>query len=58
MGTAFRAVQAAGAWWTTVAGVQFIHRRWRLGGRPAPWEDAMSVLHAALATGDGIWTAG
>lgn len=54
----WRPTAAESRWWTTVAGVQFIHRRWRLGGRPAPWEDAMSALHAALTTDDGIWSAG
>ena len=34
-------------WWLTVAGVQFIHRRWRHGG-PAPWQEATAVLGALL----------
>ena len=38
-------------WWTAVAGIQFVHRRWQLGGQPAPWEDAADVLQAALAQG-------
>ncbi len=41
--------RAAARWWTTVAGVQFIHRRWESGGQPAPWEDAAHVLETALA---------
>ena len=41
-------------WWTTVAGIQFIHRRWELGGRPAPWQDAADVLQEAL-TDDLAW---
>ncbi len=44
-------------WWTTVAGIQLVHRRWELGGRPAPWEDAADVLRAALAD-DLIWESG
>jgi aminoglycoside phosphotransferase (APT) family kinase protein len=35
-------------WWLTAAGVQFIHRRWELHGRPAPWQDAERVLRACL----------
>lgn len=41
-------------WWITVAGVQFIHHRWRLGGHPGPWEDAAEVLAAALWRDGGI----
>jgi Phosphotransferase enzyme family len=44
-------------WWTTVAGIQLAHRRWELGGQPAPWEDAMNVLQAALAD-DLVWAGG
>ena len=36
-------------WWTAVAGVQFIHRRWELGNHPAPWEEAAQVLERTLA---------
>jgi thiamine kinase-like enzyme len=36
-------------WWLTAAGVQFIHRRWELDGRPAPWQDAERVLRACLS---------
>jgi hypothetical protein len=36
-------------WWLSVAAIQFIHRRWQLGGRPAPWEQAADVLVSALA---------
>lgn len=36
-------------WWTTVAGIQFIHRRWQLNGQPAPWEQAVEVLQRRLA---------
>jgi hypothetical protein len=43
-------------WWTTVAGIQLAHRRWELGGQPAPWQDAMTVLQAALAD-DLVWSA-
>jgi aminoglycoside phosphotransferase (APT) family kinase protein len=39
-------------WWLTAAGVQFIHRRWRLGA-PAPWQDAADVLHACLDRNPG-----
>jgi Phosphotransferase enzyme family len=35
-------------WWLAAAGIQFIHRRWQLGGRPAPWQDAADVLLAML----------
>jgi aminoglycoside phosphotransferase (APT) family kinase protein len=38
-------------WWTAVAGIQFVHRRWQLGGQPAPWEEAANVLQAVLAEG-------
>ncbi len=34
-------------WWLSVAGIQFIHRRWHLGG-PAPWQQAAAVLASAL----------
>ena len=44
-------------WWTTVAGVQFIHRRWERRGRPASWEDAADVLRGALAE-DLVWSSG
>lgn len=37
-------------WWLTVAGIQFIHRRWQRGGQPAPWEQAAAVLAAALTS--------
>jgi aminoglycoside phosphotransferase (APT) family kinase protein len=35
-------------WWFAVAGVQFIHHRWQLGGWPAPWEEAAEVLQRGL----------
>lgn len=35
-------------WWIAAAGIQFTHRRWRLDGRPAPWQDAVEVLRATL----------
>lgn len=35
-------------WWIAVAGIQFAHRRWQLGGQPAPWPDALEVLRSAL----------
>jgi aminoglycoside phosphotransferase (APT) family kinase protein len=35
-------------WWLAVAGVQFIHHRWQLGGWPAPWEEAAEVLQRCL----------
>jgi aminoglycoside phosphotransferase (APT) family kinase protein len=35
-------------WWLAVAGVQFIHHRWQLGGWPAPWEEAARVLQRGL----------
>jgi hypothetical protein len=35
-------------WWITVAGIQFVHRRWQLGDRRAPWQTAATVLHTAL----------
>ncbi len=35
-------------WWLAVAGVQFIHHRWQLGGWPAPWEQATEVLQRCL----------
>lgn len=37
-------------WWFTVAGVQFIHHRWRSGGSPGPWQDAAHVLQRGLET--------
>lgn len=37
-------------WWVSVAGIQFIHRRYQLGGRPAAWEQAADVLSSALAS--------
>jgi aminoglycoside phosphotransferase len=36
-------------WWLAVAGTQFIHHRWRRGGRPGPWEEAAAVLKRCLA---------
>jgi aminoglycoside phosphotransferase (APT) family kinase protein len=36
-------------WWVSVAAIQFIHRRWERGGRPAPWEHAAEVLAPTLA---------
>jgi aminoglycoside phosphotransferase (APT) family kinase protein len=44
-------------WWTTVAGIQFVYHRWKLSGTPAPWEDALKVLQAALAD-DLVWSCG
>jgi aminoglycoside phosphotransferase (APT) family kinase protein len=44
-------------WWTTVAGIQFVHRRWKRRGRPASWEDAADVLRRAL-TEDLVWSGG
>jgi aminoglycoside phosphotransferase (APT) family kinase protein len=41
-------------WWTACAGIQFVHRRWQRGGRPAPWQDAADILHKALAQ-DTTW---
>lgn len=37
-------------WWLTVAGIQFVHRRWQRAGQPgvAPWTDAIDTLRAAL----------
>jgi hypothetical protein len=35
-------------WWITAAGIQFIHRRHELAGRPAPWQEAAEVLRATL----------
>lgn len=35
-------------WWLSVAAIQFIHRRWQSGGRPAPWEQAATVLQTSL----------
>jgi aminoglycoside phosphotransferase (APT) family kinase protein len=39
------------AWWTSVAGVQFAHRRHERAGEPGvlPWRDAVAVLDSALA---------
>jgi Ser/Thr protein kinase RdoA (MazF antagonist) len=39
------------AWWLSVAGVQFAHRRLERAGRPgvSPWLDAVAVLESALA---------
>jgi aminoglycoside phosphotransferase (APT) family kinase protein len=44
-------------WWMTVAGIQFMHRRWMLRGQPAPWEEAVPVLLELLAV-DSAWIAG
>lgn len=35
-------------WWTAVAAIQFVHRRWQLDGHPAPWEVAARVLKSTL----------
>ena len=35
-------------WWLSVAAIQFVHRRWQLDGRPAPWEHVAHVLTSAL----------
>ena len=42
------------AWWITAAGVQFVHRRWQLGGKPGSWQAAADVLRATL-TKDRYW---
>jgi aminoglycoside phosphotransferase (APT) family kinase protein len=47
--------QEEARWWTAVAGVQFIHSRWRRAGQPAPWQDAAHVLRDAL-TQASPWT--
>jgi len=36
------------AWWITVAGIQFVHRRWQLGGQPGSWQTAADVLQTTL----------
>lgn len=41
-------------WWFTVAGIQFIHRRWQLGG-PAPWENTAELLVSALTSTTHPW---
>ncbi len=41
-------------WWLSVAGIQFVHRRWQLGG-PAPWESAAEVLASALTSNTYSW---
>lgn len=41
-------------WWLSVAGLQFIHSRWQLGG-PAPWENAAEVLASALTSTTHPW---
>lgn len=46
----FRPGENERRWWTAVAGIQFIHRRWQLRGHLAPWEEAAQVLESALAT--------
>lgn len=48
LGDRWRPSREQSRWWITAAGVQFIHRRWELGGRPAPWQDAAHVLQTAL----------
>jgi len=50
---AWRGPRAQARWWLTVAGIQFIHRRCALGGRPAPWEQAAEVLQAVLSADSG-----
>lgn len=44
-------------WWLGVAGVQFVHNRWRRAGQPRvlPWADAARVLARALS--DDTWLA-
>jgi aminoglycoside phosphotransferase (APT) family kinase protein len=41
------------AWWLSVAGVQFAHRRLERAGEPGvlPWRDPVAVLDEALAAG-------
>jgi Ser/Thr protein kinase RdoA (MazF antagonist) len=43
--------EAALAWWLSVAGVQFAHRRLERAGEPGvlPWLEAVEVLESALA---------
>ena len=43
-------------WWLTVAGVQFIHRRWERTGQPgvSPWQETADILAAALNTRDAL----
>jgi aminoglycoside phosphotransferase (APT) family kinase protein len=44
-------------WWLTVAGIQFVHRRWQRAGRPgvAPWANAVDTLNAALTGRTSPW---
>lgn len=37
-------------WWLSVAAIQFIHGRWRTGGRPAPWQQAAEILPFTLSS--------
>jgi len=53
--TPWRPSRAESRWWTTVAGIQFIHSRWQLGDRPRPWHEAADVLQSAL-TKDCVWS--
>lgn len=44
-------------WWLTVAGIQFVHRRWQRAGQPGvgPWTDAIDTLRAALTAPTTPW---
>ncbi len=43
-------------WWLSVAAIQFIHNRWRAGGRPAPWQQAAEILPVALSSTHNLHT--
>lgn len=43
-------------WWISVAAIQFIHSRWRDGGRPAPWQHAAQILPVALSSARNLDT--
>lgn len=43
-------------WWLSVAAIQFIHSRWRNGGRSAPWQQAAEILPVALSSAHNLRT--
>jgi aminoglycoside phosphotransferase (APT) family kinase protein len=47
------------AWWLSVAGIQFAHRRLERAGQPGvlPWLEAVDVLESELAEGPERWIA-
>jgi aminoglycoside phosphotransferase (APT) family kinase protein len=50
LGESWRPTPELLRWWLTVAGIQFVHLRWKRAGQRgvAPWTDAIDTLRAAL----------